>query len=313
MSEPHAENDIDAGLLLQELRNVNPDECEDEDEIEREQRERMPDIAFLREEVPNEVDQENLPPGKLSRRNQIYRQPDIIRRTLNDKRETFPPNGTKIYHQENAWTQPLGDVVYNIYSEIFDELTKWTNVNIRKTLDSLRSQNKEIQCHMSEVKNEDIKQYFGTLLTQTLFKGDHMRLKDWILKLPKTMAAWGRPNCYWIKILRFDWIRKHLDSGENVIVDKVDKKGNVIYSNRRDTETGQPISKKALCLKSKFETLYSIFNTVSLQLKEPTDNIIALDESMRPSYSWKDPCKVYMPAKPIKEWISLVLFFHMHF
>ena len=39
MSEPHAENDIDAGLLLQELRNVNPDECEDEDEIEREQRE----------------------------------------------------------------------------------------------------------------------------------------------------------------------------------------------------------------------------------------------------------------------------------
>ena len=52
MSEPHAENDADAGLLLHELRNVN-------------------------------------------------------------------------------------DVVYNIDSEIFDELTKWTNVNVRKSLDSL--------------------------------------------------------------------------------------------------------------------------------------------------------------------------------
>ena len=50
MSEPHAENDADAGLLLHELRNVNANEYEDEDEIEREQRERMPDIAFIRQE-----------------------------------------------------------------------------------------------------------------------------------------------------------------------------------------------------------------------------------------------------------------------
>ena len=48
MSEPNAENDIDAGLLLQELRNVNPDECEDEDEIEREQRERMGFLVLVR-------------------------------------------------------------------------------------------------------------------------------------------------------------------------------------------------------------------------------------------------------------------------
>ena len=113
---------------------------------------------------------------------------------------------------------------------------------------------------MSEVTNEDIKQYFGTLLTQTIFKGNHMRLREWILKLPKTMAAWGRSQCYWMKWLRFDWIRKHLDCGENVKVNKVDKKGNVINSNRRDTETGEPIPKKALCLKSKFESFYNIFN-----------------------------------------------------
>ena len=301
MSEGHEGNINDEGLLFHELRSVNLCEYENEDEIQREQRERMPDIAFLREEGQNEENQENIPPGKLSRSNQIYSQPDTIRRTLNDNRETFDPNGTKIFHSGDSWNQPLGDVVYNLYSDIFCLITIWTNVNIRKTLDTFRAQNKEITCYMTEVTNEDIKQYFGTLLTQTIYKGSHMRIKEWIQKLPKTMSAWGRPDCDWMIFQRFDWIRSHLDCGENVKIDSLDKKGNVIYSNRRDPETNERIPRKSLCLKSKFESLYNIFNTVSLKQKEPQDNIVALDESMRPSYSWKDPCKVYMPAKPIKD------------
>ena len=303
MSDQNGENDIDAGLLLHELRNVNQNEDEDEDEIIREQRERMPDIAFMRQSGQNEVDQENVPPGLLSRSNLIFSQPDPLRRTLNDNRETFPPNGSKSYHRDRNWDQPLGDAVYNIYEDIFDLLTKWTNVKIRKTLEALRNEETDIAYYMTEITNEDMKKYFGTLLTQTIFKGNHMTIRDWIIKLPKTMSAWGRPNCYWISIRRFDWIRRHLDCGDNVKVDKLDQKGKVIYSNRRDPQTQQLIPKKALCLKTKFDSLYDSFNTISIKQKEPKDNIIALDESMRPSYSWKDPCKVYMPNKPVKDWI----------
>ena len=88
---------------------------------------------------------------------------------------------------------------------------------------------------------------------------------------------------------------------------KKDKKGNVLYSNRRDPETQQFIPKKALCLKSKFLTLFSIFNSISIKQKEPQDNIVALDESMRPSYSWKDPCQVYMPNKPVKDRVFTII------
>ena len=295
------ENDIDAGLLLHELRNVQQNQ--DEDEIIREQRECMPDQAFMRQDGEIEIDQENIAPGLLSGRDLIYSQPEPLRRTLNDNRETFPPNGSKFYHREQNWDKPIGDAVYDLYKDIFDLLTKWTNVKIRKSLESLRNESKDIDPHMTEITNEDLKKYFGTLLTQTLFKGDHMRIRDWIIKLPKTMAAWGRPKCDWIKMRRFDWIRRHLDCGDNVKIDKLDKKGNVINSNRRDPQTQQLIPKKTLCLNSKFALLYSIFNLISIKQKEPADNVVALDESMRPSYSWKDPCKFYMPNKPVKDWI----------
>ena len=153
---------------------------------------------------------------------------------------------------------------------------------------------------MSEVTENEIKQYFGTHLTQTLYKGHHMRLREWIDKLPKTMAAWDRPDCYWLKRDRFDWIRTHLDCGENVKVNKLDKKGNVMYSNVRDPVTNERLPKKFLCLETKLGTMYSLFNTISIAQKEPDNNMVALDESMRPSYSWKDPCMVYMAGKPIK-------------
>ena len=307
MSDRNGENNIDAGLLLHELQNVHHGLNDDEDEIMREQRDRMPDIAFMRQDGLNEENQENEPPGLLSRRNQIYSQPDIIRRALNDSRETFPPNGSKFYHREENWNQPLGDAVYNIYKGIFDQVTEWTNVKIRKTLEIVRSKNEPVTDIMAEVSNEDIKKYFGTLLLQVIFKGNHMTIRDWIIKLPKTMSAWGRPKCSWILIQRFDWIRRHLDCGEDVKIDKIDKKGNVIYSNRRDPETQQLIPKKVLCLNTKFRKLYNIFNTVSIRQKEPQDNIAALDESMRPSYSWKDPTKLYMPNKPVKDRIFTMI------
>ena len=163
---------------MHELRNVQLEQNHDEDEIMREQRERMPDIAFMREDDPNEVNQENEPPGLLSRRNQIYSQPDIIRRALNDNRETFAPNGSKFYHREENWNQPPGDTIYNLYKEMFDQVTEFTNVKIRKTLEMIRSKNEPITHIMAEVTNEDIKKYFGTLLLQVIFKGNHMTIRD---------------------------------------------------------------------------------------------------------------------------------------
>ena len=306
------EDPNDAGYLLHELQNANINDHDDD--LEAEQREIMPDAAYLRENIEEEIEIEEIDRGKIGRGHQIWRQPERIRRTLNDNRETFGPTGTKIYHNSINWTnQPLGDAVYNLYQPIFGEFTKWTNVNIQKSIKILTDKNEPIKNFMSEVTENEIKQYFGTHLTQTLFKGHHMRLREWLDKLPKTMAAWDRPDCYWLKRERFDWIRTNLDCGENVKVNKLDKKGNVIYSNRRDTVSGERIPRKVLCLTSKFESLYSIFNTVSIQLREPTDNMIALDESMRPSFSCKDDCKVYMPNKPIKDWILFDLFFQMPF
>ena len=293
------ENPDDAGYLLHELQNAN--QVEPDDNFEAEQRERMPDAAFLRDNADEEIELEENNQGKIGRGNQIWTQPDKIRRTLNDNRETFGPSGIKIYHSSINWTnQPLGDAVYDLYSEIFVEFTEWTNVNIRKSVQKLRENDQIVKEFMSEVTEEDIRRYFGTHLIQTLFKGHHMRLREWIDKLPKTMAAWDRPDCHWIKRDRFDWIRTHLDCGENVKVNKLDKKGNVIYSNARDPVTNERLPKKFLCLKTKLGKMYSLFNTISTAQKEPDHNIVALDESMRPSYSWKDPCKVYMPAKPIK-------------
>ena len=143
----------------------------------------------------------------------VHIQPEKIRRTLNDNRLTFGPNG-KYYFRPNKWTdRPLGDAVYELYKDIFVCFTKWTNVRIRKSIESMKARGQTIQKFMTEINDEDLKRYFGTHLTQTLYKGDHMRLKTWIDKLPKTMAAWDRPNCYWIKRNRFDWIRNHLDCG----------------------------------------------------------------------------------------------------
>ena len=299
MVEIEVENPDDAGYLLHELQNANINN-HDED-FEAEQRERMPDAAFLRENVEEEIEIEGNDQGKIGRGHQVWTQPDKIRRTLNDNRETFGPTGTKIYHPDINWTnQPLGDAVYELYKPIFVEFTKWTNVNIQKSLQKLRDTEKPIKKFMSEVTENEIKQYFGTHLTQTLYKGHHMRLREWIDKLPKTMAAWDRPDCYWLKRDRFDWIRTHLDCGENVKVNKLDKKGNVMYSNVRDPVTNERLPKKFLCLQTKLGTMYSLFNRISIAQKEPDNNMVALDESMRPSYSWKDPCMVYMPAKPIK-------------
>ena len=291
------ENPDEEGYLLHELQNASPPS-----DFETEQRDRMPEAAFLRENIEEEIEIEENNQGIIRRSNQVWTQPDRIRRTLNDNREIFGPDGIKIYHQSVKWTnQPLGDAVHDLYKDIFVEFTKWTNVNIRKTLSTLREQEKVINNHMTEVTENDILKYFGTHLTQALFKGSHMRLQEWINKLPKTMAAWDRPDCHWITQKRFDWIRTHLDCGENKKVNKLDKKGNTIYSNARDPVTNERLPKKFLCLKTKFTTIYSLFNTISTAQKEPNNNFIALDESMRPSYSWKDPCKVYKPAKPIKD------------
>ena len=293
------EDPNDAGYLLHELLNANINDHDDD--LEAEQREIMPDAAFLRENIEEEIEIEETDRGKIGRGHQIWRQPERIRRTLNDNRETFGPTGTKIYHNSINWTnQPLGDAVYNLYQPIFNEFTKWTNVNIRKSIKILTDKDEPIKNFMSEVTEDEIKQYFGTHLTQTLFKGHHMRLREWLDKLPKTMAAWDRPDCYWLKRDRFDWIRTNLDCGENVKVNKLDKKGNVIYSNARDPVTKERIPKRFLCLKTKLGEIYRLFNCISTAQKEPDNNMVALDESMRPSYSWKDPCMVYMPAKPIK-------------
>ena len=293
------ENPDEDGYLLHELQNAILNEPEDE--IEAEQRDRMPQAAFLRENIEEEIEDDGNDQGKIGPRHQIWTQPDKIRRTLNDNRETFGPDGVKIYHQSIKWVnQPLGDAVHDLYRDIFVEFTKWTNVNIRNSVKILNDQEKSIKNFMTEVTEDDIKKYFGTHLTQTLFKGHHMRLQEWIDKLPKTMAAWDRPDCHWLNRERFNWIRTHLDCGENVKVNKLDKKGQIIYSNVRDPQTNQRIPKKFLCLKTKLWKIYSLFNTISTAQKEPDGNIVALDESMRPSYSWKDPCKVYMPAKPIK-------------
>ena len=304
-----ASNPDEAGYLLHELQNANLAQAHDEFEIE--QRNNMPEAAFLRENVENEDEIEEMVQEKIGRSSQVWTQPDRIRRTLNDSRETFGPDGKKIFHQSVNWTKPLGDAAYDLYRDIFLEFTEWTNVNIRKTLETLRNEGHTIKIFMTEVTEDDIKKYFGTHLTQTLFKGQHMRLQEWIDKLPKTMAAWDRPDCYWIKRERFNWIRTHLDCGENVKVDKLDKKGNVILSNNRDRRTGERLPKRTLCLKTKFDKIYSLFNTISTDQKEPDKNFVALDESMRPSYSWKDPCKVYMPAKPIKDRILRYITFYI--
>ena len=292
------ENPDAEGYLLHELQNVIFNEPEDD--IEAEQRERMPEAAFLRENF-EEIEIEENTLGKIGPGHQVWTQPDKIRRTLNDNRETFGSNGTQIYHQSTKWTnQPLGDAVHGLYKDIFVEFTRWTNVNIEKSVKILRDKDEPVKNFMAEVTEDDIKKYFGTHLTQTLFKGQHMRLREWVDKLPKTMAAWDRPDCYWMNRERFNWIRTHLDCGENVKVNKLDKKGQIIYSNVRDPRTNERLPKKFLCLETKLGRIYSLFNTISTAQKEPDDNIVALDESMRPSYSWKDPCKVYMPAKPIK-------------
>ena len=305
------ENPDNEGYLLHELQNAQI--AQHDDDFEAEQRNEMPDAAFLRENIEEEIELEEVRPGKIGRGNQVWRQPERIRRTLNDNRETFGPTGIKIFHPSAKWTnQPLGDTVYELYSDIFVEYTKWTNVNIRKSWAILENEGKSIQKFMAEVSEDDIKKYFGTHLTQTLFKGQHMRLQEWIDKLPKTMAAWDRPDCYWIKRDRFHWIRAHLDCGENVKIEKRDKKGNVLYSNTRDPVTKERLPKRTLCLKTKFQKIYDLFNTISTAQKEPDNNFVALDESMRPSYSWKDPCKVYMAGKPIKVRIFSCFFNYLY-
>ena len=292
------ENGQDDSYLLHELQNVVLEESEDE--IEAEQRDRMPAAAFLRDNVEDEAEIDENIPSTIGPSNLVHIQPEKIRRTLNDNRLIFGPNG-KYYFQSSKWTdQPLGDTVFDLYKGIFDCFVKWTNVRIRQTIETMEVQGKTIEKYMTEVDEDDIKKYFGTLLTQSLFKGDHMRMKEWIDKLPKTMAAWDRPNCHWIRRYRFSWIRNHLDCGDNIKVPRTDKKGNIIYSSVRDPLTNELRPRQILCLKTKLEEMYLIFNTVSLAQKEPDDNMVALDESIRPSYSSKDPRKVYMPSKPVK-------------
>ena len=53
MAEIEVENPDDAGYLLHELQNANINN-HDED-FEAEQRERMPDAAFLRENIEEEI------------------------------------------------------------------------------------------------------------------------------------------------------------------------------------------------------------------------------------------------------------------
>ena len=108
------ENPDEEGYLLHELQNASPPE-----DFETEQRERMPEAAFLRENIEEEIEIEENNQGIISRSNQVWTQPDRIRRTLNDNRETFGTDGIKIYHQSVKWTnQPLGDAVHDLYKDI---------------------------------------------------------------------------------------------------------------------------------------------------------------------------------------------------
>ena len=109
---------------------------------------------------------------------------------MNDDRDTFGPNGTRIYHPASSWThKSLGDAVTDPYQGIFDLYVKWTNHNIEIKLEHYRDMNIKIHPHMTEITSADLKKYFGTLLTQSLFKGEHMRLQEWINKMAKTMIA----------------------------------------------------------------------------------------------------------------------------
>ena len=98
------ENGDNDGYLLHELRNVPP---EPDDGIEEEQRARMPAAAFLGDNVEDEVQIDGNISNLIGPSNSVYIQPEKIRRTLNDNRETFGPNG-KYYHQSSKWDGPLG-------------------------------------------------------------------------------------------------------------------------------------------------------------------------------------------------------------
>ena len=83
------ENPDAAGYLLHELQNATLNEPEDD--IEAEQRERMPEAAFLRENNEEvEIDENYL--GKIGPGHQVWTQPDKIRRTLNDNRDYLQEN-----------------------------------------------------------------------------------------------------------------------------------------------------------------------------------------------------------------------------
>ena len=78
------ENPDEEGYLLHELQNASPPS-----DFETEQRDRMPEAAFLRENIEEEIEFEGNNQGIISRSNQVWTQPDRIRRTLNDNREIF--------------------------------------------------------------------------------------------------------------------------------------------------------------------------------------------------------------------------------
>ena len=101
---------------------------------------------------------------------------------------------------------------------------------------------------------------------------------------------------------RFWFYGSVIDIGENELVQKKYKRGTGAreqwhFVRNRNVDIVQTVD-----LKKKLNPMTEKLNEINQKLKNPpgTERLIALDESLRASYSRLDPLRTYMPSKPCK-------------
>ena len=137
------------------------------------------------------------------------------------------------------------------------------------------------------------------LANQNFLKPTHMNFKTWFKNINYLAKPHIGDKNLDIKLsrTRFDFISKHIDSGENILIDKKIKQGARWVTCTRPN-SNQPI--RIYDLNKKIDGLIDGLNTVFLKFKNPDSRVLTLDESFRKSFSKKDQLRSFLPNKPDK-------------
>ena len=178
---------------------------------------------------------------------------------------------------ENTYENPLDlfNVMYG--NKLISEIVTGTNEKIVKM-------NRTDSCYYP-VTESKIEELFGLLIIMNAYKSENEHMRDFLVRLRTYPESFGFQGYKIMTRNEFEFYYSHLDIGTSPKVpNESDPLGRPIYD-----------------LRAKLQPIIDHFNSSNLKLKNPNpDSPLAIDETLRSSYSRSNILRQFMPNKPAK-------------